>query len=409
MKIFAALRSRNLILLWSGQLISQLGDLIIKIALPFYIYQLTRSALDTGLMFIVETVPIIFLGSLAGVLVDRWDRRWLMIIVDSLRAVLLLLLLFVHSSALLWLIYLVACLQSCLTLFFEPAYNALLPSLVSDEAQLTAVNSLTSLSDSITSLIGPLIGGVLFAAFHLTGVVVLDCISFMFSAFMVLLLIMPRSGSRQPSVEEGRELWREWLDGVSLIRGKPIVSMLVITSGILFLSQGILNVIIIAFVQGTLHGDAAAYGLLVTMQGVGTLIGSLGAIYVRERIKPAYLLSGCLGIAGVCLLLWASFPSLLLGFCLLPAIGFFIVTFSVIATTMLQTSVVSEFRGRLFGVFNAVNAVMLLLGLMIVSFFGNLLGATTFLFIAALLIMGVSILPSSSAKHMKTEKLSESI
>ena len=98
--MFAALRNRNFALLWVGQLVSLVGDHTFGVALAFYVLQLTGSVLQTGLTFIIETLPAIFLGSLAGVFVDRWDRRWTMIISNLLQAGVLLFLLFVRSPQL---------------------------------------------------------------------------------------------------------------------------------------------------------------------------------------------------------------------------------------------------------------------------------------------------------------------
>src|SRR3954470_24713059 len=110
--MLAVLRRRNFAMLWLGQLVSQIGDMVLIIALPFYVYQLTGSLFQTGLMYIVETLPRILLGSLAGVFVDRWDRRWTMIASDLGRAGVLLLLLLVRDPSSLWLVYAVAGVQS---------------------------------------------------------------------------------------------------------------------------------------------------------------------------------------------------------------------------------------------------------------------------------------------------------
>ncbi|HJZ49194.1 MAG TPA: MFS transporter, partial [Roseiflexaceae bacterium] len=133
--MLAVLRQRNFALLWTGGLISLLGDWLLFIALPFYIYDLTGSALATGAMFIAETLPILLFGSLGGVFADRWDRKRTMIVADLLRAVLLLLLLAVRSPDWLWAIYLVVFVQSSIGQFFNPAKGALIPQLV-DEQQL---------------------------------------------------------------------------------------------------------------------------------------------------------------------------------------------------------------------------------------------------------------------------------
>ncbi len=92
------LRQRNFALLWGAGLISMLGDWVLFIALPFYIYTLTGSALGSGLMFIVESLPPLLLGSVAGVFVDRWDRRRTLILADLLRGTILLALLVPRSS-----------------------------------------------------------------------------------------------------------------------------------------------------------------------------------------------------------------------------------------------------------------------------------------------------------------------
>src|SRR5712691_1616441 len=109
--MFAVLGQRNFALLWVGQVVSLIGDWVLLIALPFYVYALTGSVLATGAMFIAETLPRLVLGSLAGVFVDRWYRRWTMIVADVLRALILLLLLLVRSNQWIWFIYVVACCE----------------------------------------------------------------------------------------------------------------------------------------------------------------------------------------------------------------------------------------------------------------------------------------------------------
>lgn len=112
------LRQRNFSLLWVGQFISVIGDWVLFIALPFYTYSLTGSVLATGAMFIVSTLPRLVLGSVAGVFVDRWDRKRTMIMADVLRVFLVAMLLLVRSSDWLWLIYLSSFLELILSQFF---------------------------------------------------------------------------------------------------------------------------------------------------------------------------------------------------------------------------------------------------------------------------------------------------
>ena len=100
--MIALLRKRNYALLWSSQLISQIGNWALLAALPFFVFQLTGSVVATGIMFMVEVVPPILLGSVAGVFVDRWNRRWTMIGANVARGLLLLLLLSFRSVGQVW-------------------------------------------------------------------------------------------------------------------------------------------------------------------------------------------------------------------------------------------------------------------------------------------------------------------
>lgn len=105
--IIMTLRQRNFALLWLGGLISQTGDWLLIIGLPVYVYTQTGSVLATSLTLITGFVPALLFGSLAGVLVDRWDRKWTLIISNLLLAIGLLPLLAVHSKELLWIVYIV--------------------------------------------------------------------------------------------------------------------------------------------------------------------------------------------------------------------------------------------------------------------------------------------------------------
>src|SRR5947209_71944 len=122
--MLAVLRQRNFVLFWAGQIISMVGDWVLFVALPFYIYSLTGSTLATGIMFIVQTIPRLVFSSVAGVFVDRWNRKYTMLVTDLVQACVLLPLFFVHSREWVWIIYLFACIESTVSQFFIPAKTA---------------------------------------------------------------------------------------------------------------------------------------------------------------------------------------------------------------------------------------------------------------------------------------------
>ncbi|MEP7284253.1 MAG: MFS transporter [Chloroflexota bacterium] len=135
--MMAILRHRDFSLLWFAGLISMLGDWVLRIGLPLYVFKLTGSTLATSAMFVAGVLPGLLFGSIAGVFVDRWDRKRTMIITNLLQAGVLLPLLTVHSIDQVWIVYVVLFTTSTISQFFTPAESALLPLLV-DEKDLAS-------------------------------------------------------------------------------------------------------------------------------------------------------------------------------------------------------------------------------------------------------------------------------
>ena len=221
--MIALLRQRNYSLLWSSQLISQIGNWALLAALPFFVFELTGSVLATGIMFLVEVIPPILLGSLAGVFVDRWDRRWTMIGANLFRGLLLLLLLVFRSPEQVWIVYVVAFLSSIANLFFGPANNAILPELVREDELVTA-NSLDALGENVARIIGPAVGGVLLAAIGMAAVALIDVATYVIGAGLIFLIRepakIPASGNAagdRPLRAEFLEFWWQWIGGLRLV------------------------------------------------------------------------------------------------------------------------------------------------------------------------------------------------
>lgn len=225
------LRQRNFALLWFGSLVSLVGDWVLMIGLPIYVYLLTGSVLATSLMLLASSIPGVALSSVAGVLVDRWDRQRTLIITNVLLAIGLLPLLLVRSPDRAWVVYVVAFVESCLARFASPAQSSWVPDLVGEQ-HLVSANSLTSLSQSLARLGGPAIGGVVAAIFGLSGLVLFDAVSFLAAAALIAAIAAPtgRRSVRAP-IHDGSaiaRLVREWLDGLQFIVANRTLSVLVV-------------------------------------------------------------------------------------------------------------------------------------------------------------------------------------
>ena len=296
------LRQRNFGLLWFGQVISMAGDWVLYASLAFYVYTLTGSVLLSGSMMIVSTLPRIVLGSIAGVFVDRWDRRRTMIVADLGRAVVLLSLLAVHSAGDMWIVYLAALGDAALAQFFGPAKNALVPRIVTTE-ELVRANSANSVGEQIGRLAGPAVGGFMLARLGLHSVVIFDVLSFVVSAALIALMALPPPSTRAapPSAADARvrrdsrrwarrrtqsragggaqpwlKVWRELLAGLRLIRANQVVAALFLLWTITSIGEGLLDVLVVPWVSSVLEGTSLTFGWMMTVQAIGSIAG--GAI-----------------------------------------------------------------------------------------------------------------------------------
>jgi MFS family permease len=397
--MLGVLRDRNFALLWCGGLISSTGSQVLSIALPFFIYQRTHSVSATGAMFVAGTVPNILFGSVAGVFVDRWDRRRTMIVCDLTRAVLLLLLLTIRSQEGLWVVYVVAFVETSISTLFGPAEGALLPHLVR-AGDLIAANALVSFSGSLSFLVGPPLGGALLGLLGLPSVVLLDSVSYLFSAVMIALIRAPAAqavvpGTRGTSVVANvagmsSVVWRDWLDGLRLVRRDRLVVTLLIVVGVAMAGQGIINVTLVAWVKEVLRGGSLAYGVLGTAQAVGGLLGPLIIGQVGAVVPPTRLLALGSLLAGLLFVLYINVPLapvavpvlplvlVLAGLTGVPSIGAM-----VSVNTLLQSCVLDRYRGRVLGTWGTTTSLAMLAGMGAGSCMGTLLGVVAALDLAA--------------------------
>ena len=360
-------------------MISTLGDLVLYIALPFVVYDMTGSTLATGAMMIVETIPMVFLGSLAGVFVDRWDRRRTMVASDLLRALFLFPLLLVHSTDTLWIVYTVGLVEAAIGQFFGPAKNALIPGLVSSE-QLTAANALNGQAGATSGLIGPVLGGALFAVLGLRGSVLADGGSFVASALLVGLIrpVARRSaGDRDVfarAAQGWRAVWGEWRDGVRLIAGAPVLVATLVALGAVVLADGVSTALIVPVVRSVLHAGPREFGWMVSAASAAEMLGLLGIGRLSKSVAPYQLMAVGAVAAGALMLILVNVPSVslvILGFLLGgPAIP----GNKVGADTLLQQSVDGTYRGRVFGAVGTTTGLVTLAGMAFSSSLGDVIG-----------------------------------
>lgn len=281
--MLATLRQRDFALLWSGGLVSMTGDWMLFVALPIYVYQITGSALATGAMFAAGLLPSLLFGSVAGVFVDRWDRKKTLAVANVLLAASVLPLLIVPQTGWLWVVYAVALAQSCVGIFSGPAEGSLLPLLV-EEGRLAVANSLGALNDNIARLTGPALAGFVVGWSGLAGVVIVDAASFLAAAALVSAIRARATPERTEHAVDGDSdveashlgrVWREWAEGLRLAaRGRTVLTAFLVVA-VTGLGQGVVWALFPPFVREVLGGNAAELGWLLSAQAVGGLLGGV--------------------------------------------------------------------------------------------------------------------------------------
>ncbi len=391
MKPPAALREADFRSLWLAGLVSDAGDWMLFIALPIVVYGLTGSALGTSVAFLAELAPGIVLAPVAGRLADRVDRRRLMLAVTVLQAASLLPLWFVHGRSGLALVYLVIVVQAALSALFDPAKNALLPSLV-PRGELVSANSLVGLNQNIGRLVGGPLGGALLAAGDLRTVVLADGASFLLAAVLLARLGRPRADrAPEPRILPAAGPRRQAEGFLAALRGREIRAGLAVAF-VAQMAQGIFVVLFVVFVARRLHGGPAEIGLLRGVQAVGAIGGALALTVVARGRSPAALTAGAAIAFGLIdLVLWNA-PALT------TTAAFYVVLFIVVGApgVMMVTGLVSSLqlagadaeRGRIFSALGLAGNAGQAVGMIAAGTLTGPLGLMTILNTQACLYLG---------------------
>jgi len=394
-----ALRGRDYRNLWIATLISETGDWLLLIALPILVYQLTGSTLGTALAFLVELVPPVALGTVAGRLADRWNRRRALVWIAVAQAVTLLPLLVTGH---LWIVYAVIATQAALSTFAEPSRNALVPALA-PAGQLVGANSLLALTSNVGRLVGGPLGGALLALGNLPVIVIVDATTFVAAALLIARIAQIRPGT--PSTAENVTAGEKHETANSLRR--RIGAGLVVT-GLTGTAQGLFVVLFVPFVARVLHGGAAETGLLRGVQAIGAILAglALGLLATRGRVRTsAYLLAagGAAAFATISALIWngpritEAEPVYAIAFAVVGAPGIVLMTGLVSA---LQQAAPPERIGRVFGVFTTTFAAGQALGMLAAGLLGDPLGVVVLLNVQA----GLYALAGVAALAMRPPK-----
>jgi predicted MFS family arabinose efflux permease len=339
--------------LWLGQVVSQLGDWFDTIALYTIIQNLTGSGRNIGLLLVARFVPSFFLGSLSGVVADRFSRQKIMIITDVLRAVVVLGFLFVRRPDQLWIIYVLTVFQLGLSTFFEPAKTAAIPSIVSDR-ELVAANAISSVTWSVMLTLGAAIGGLITGWFGTNAAFILDAATYLLSAALIASIRVKKRRKRERrKLSFGQALGiTETIEGLRYVKDRPNVLALLLVKPAWGVGGGILTLLAVFGARIFPVGDSPATGIgvLFAARGIGTAIGPIVARRMagegQRRMQASIGISFL--IAGVFYVLFGSSTSFVFALIVLGIAHCGGSILWVFSTVILQRTVVDNFRGRVF-------------------------------------------------------------
>lgn len=360
--MLTAFADRDFRLLWAGQLLSAFGSWLLLVAVPYRVFQLTGSPVSTGLTF-VAALPGTALSPVAGLLVDRWDRRVTMLAVDLGRAAAILPLVLFDRPGRLWVAYAALVAEGLLGQLFDPAGQALVPALVGRGRDLASANALLSVIAAVSRLAGASLGGVFLLAWGMAAVVWLDSGTYVASALSLLLLRWrPDPAARPKRPGSAPELLIEVVAGLRhLLASRPLRGLLLVTA-VFVAANGAFTALLVPDVRLRLHASADGLGLVLAATGVGLLVGAPFGRALLHRIGLRSTATLSLLAAGVCFLVWFDADRLEVALPFAAAAGAAAVMFLVARRTQVQLLTQDALLGRTSAAFLGCEAAATMAG-----------------------------------------------
>src|SRR5262245_3414928 len=361
--MFAVFRKRDFSLLWLAQLVSTAGSSLTDLAAGIFVWRETGSTLAVALTLMVTAIPSLIVGLLAGVYVDRHDRRRIMMwtcIVQSVIVALIAFVIGIEAIALVGL-YVLMLLNAGVKQFFDPAHDSLIPEIATDE-ELAAANSFLSIAGFGSTAIGFAGAGLLAGTVGLEWAFLLDAASFLFCAGCIALMgpyPMPPPGLGASVGVIAANLRA----GLATLVGTPVIRSIFLVAALMFTSFGLWNVLLLPFSIKELGATEFQYGLQEGLTSVGFVVGSFFmARYSRLLPEPAWMSLAMAAMAACCFLYGAS-SNVAVAILIVTISGFANAPSAIARSTLLQRTTPRDMRGRVFSAFYVLRDIVFLIGM----------------------------------------------
>lgn len=362
--------NRNYRYTWIGQVVSEIGDHFNNIAVFDLAMKLTGSGLVVTGIMLARAIPAVTVGPLAGVLLDRFDRRQIMIASDVVRAVMALGFILVPSGHRVWLLYVFSAFLMVASPFFTAGRSAILPTITSEE-ELHTANSLTQTTQWSTLTIGAFLGATVIAI-NYAWAFVFNALSFVFSAWAIWKLRAPKGQSFRAERKSLTEVevmrpWHEYREGLRYMRSIPLVLAIALLAVGWATGGGAAQILFTLFGEVVFKAGAAGIGVIWGCAGVGLLLGGLlgnwlGKKLSFEQYKAAVFINYI--VHGVAYVLFSRMPTIHLAIIFICLSRLAIAINSVMNYSYLLRTVENQYRGRVFATNEALTWTMMMMSMM---------------------------------------------
>jgi len=357
--MFSVFRNRSFTLLWTGQLISSMGSALTALAASILVYRVTGSAQSVGLMLIATSGPTLVIGLIAGVFVDRFDRKRIILISDLLRAILIFLIPFLIPFNINWL-YVIVALTSAITQFFDSAHASLLPE-VTSEKELSAATSLMAVSSLGSTTIGFAAAGFIASSLNIEWAFYLDGLSFLISGLLIVFTQVPSL----PNVEDTsiRAIGKNLRAGLNVVSTAPILRSLFIVIAPIYLIFGLEISLLLPFTLRELGGTEFHFGLQEAAEAIGITMGSIGMARLADRIRAGQWLAISYLSMAAAMIVYSFSHSVWLAILMMGISGLLNAPSFIGEQLVIQRAAPREMRGRVNSSYFVVRDVMYVAGM----------------------------------------------
>ena len=378
--------------IWAGQAVSLITSAILQMAIIFYLTEKTGSAMVLSMASLVGFLPYAVFGPAIGVLVDRHDRKKIMIgadlIIAAAGAVFAIVALYMELPV--WIVMIVLFIRSIGTAFHTPALNAVTPLLVPEE-QLTKCAGYSQSLQSISYIVSPAVAALLYSVWDLNAIIAIDVLGAVIASITVAIVRIPKLGDQVQSLEPN--FIREMKEGIVVMRqNKGLFALLLLGTLYTFVYMPInalYPLISMEYFNGTpMHISITEIAFASGMLAGGLMLGKLGSYEKRVPLITGsfFMMGASLAIAGLLP------PSGFIIFVVCCAImGLSVPFYSGVQTALFQQKIKPEYLGRVFSFTGSIMSLAMPLGLILSGFFADRIGINHWFLISGILIIGIAI------------------